>query len=165
MTDLTEQWQKGELPEGWYYIKDENGVIYAAENCLNYDSLSDKGYTAFYYAETEISEILAPVPTYREYLALQSDSLAKNEATEIIAELEAKVKKLKKDYKDLEFKFRSYKDFKETAYDLDTSRLEEEIKELKELLKEAYPVIDYGDGAAMSPWEKNWLAKADEVLK
>lgn len=129
MTDLTEQYQKGELPEGWYYIKDENGVIYVAENCLNYDSLSDKGYTAFYYAETEISEILAPVPTYSEYLALQSDSLAKNE------------------------------------FDNEIDELNDTIDKLKELLKEAYPVIDYADGAARSPWEKNWLAKADEVLK
>jgi len=131
MTDLTEQWQKGELPEGWYYVKDENGVIYPAENCLNYDSLSDKGYTAFYYAETEISEILALVPTYQKYHALQSDSLAKNEGAEIVAELKAKVKQLKNGYKDLAYKFRSYQDFN----DLETLRLEEENAKLKELLK------------------------------
>lgn len=84
---------------------------------------------------------LAPVPSYKELLALQSDSLAKNEGSEIVAELKAKVKQLKKDYKDLEYKFRSYKDFKETAYDFDTSRLEEENTKLKELLKECKEVI------------------------
>lgn len=41
--------------------------------------------------------------------------------------------------------------------------LEENIK-LKELLKEAYPVIDFGDGAMMSKWEENWLTKAKEIL-
>lgn len=85
---LTEQWKKGELQEGWYYIKDENGIIYCAENCLNYDCINDKAERAFYYAETEIKEVLAPVPTYGEYQALLSDQLAKQEGEEIIAELE-----------------------------------------------------------------------------
>lgn len=44
------------------------------------------------------------------------------------------------------------------------SLLEEENTKLKELLKEAYPVIDYGDGAMMSKWEANWLTKAKEIL-
>ena len=26
MTNLTEKWKKGELPEGYYYCKTENGV-------------------------------------------------------------------------------------------------------------------------------------------
>lgn len=37
-------------------------------------------------------------------------------------------------------------------------------KKLKELLKEAYPVIEFGDGAMMSKWEENWLTKAKEIL-
>ena len=126
MTDLTEQWKKGELPAGCYYIKlNYNDTIIMA------DSWSDQTFTLddHEYGIDEVKEVLAKVPTYSEYLALQSDSLAKNEGAEIIAELE------------------------------------EDNKKLKELLKEAYPVIDYADGAARSPWEKNWLAKADEVLK
>jgi hypothetical protein len=132
MTDLTEQYQKGELPEGWYYIKDENGVIYAAENCLNYDSLSDKGYTAFYYAETEISEILAPVPTYSEYLALQSDSLAKDEGAEIVAELEKRLKKTQ-------------------GIELDLRRKNHELKELLKECKE----MSFGIRLALSSGKIN----------
>ena len=127
MTDLTEQWKKGELLEGYYYVKDGENMI--AEYLDGYFYNDGLPMTSF---SGGVDKVLAKIPTYQEYLALQSDSLAKNEASEIIAELEAKVKKLRKDYKDLEFKLRSYKDFKETAYDLDTSRLEEEIKELKE---------------------------------
>jgi hypothetical protein len=137
MTDLTEQWKKGELPEGWYYIKDENGVIYAAENCLNYDSLSDKGYTAFYYAETEISEILAPVPTYSKYLALQSDSLAKNEGAEIVAELEKRLKKTQ-------------------GLELDLRR---KNHELKELLKECKHIMSIEKDFASCHFEKDKLCK------
>ena len=39
-----------------------------------------------------------------------------------------------------------------------------ENTKLKELLKEAYPVIEFGDGAMMSKWEENWLTKAKEIL-
>lgn len=86
MNDLTEQWKKGELPEGWYYIEGnrvEGIYAYTAEYLNNM------------YRPRNGERIIAKVPTYSEYLALQSDSLAKNEATEIIAELEEDNKKLK----------------------------------------------------------------------
>mgnify|MGYP006988966982 CR=1 FL=1 len=84
MTDLTELWKKGELPEGRYYVENNNGIIgmlYWSEIAGWYD----------------IKEVKAKVPTYEEYQALLSDQLAKNEGAEIVAELNAKNKKLKYD--------------------------------------------------------------------
>ena len=134
MTDLTEQWKKGELSlDKSYYLRLQDG----SEEIQMYVG----GFLC--NENNPVDEVLAQVPSYEEYLALQSDSLAKNEGAEIVAELKAKVKQLKKDYKDLEYKFRSYKDFKETAYDLDTSRLEEENTKLKELLKECRERLIY----------------------
>ena len=65
MTNLTEQFKKGELPEGWYYVK-KNGEIEMLEyNCgvfLSVDVPLD---------EDEISEVLAEVPTYEEWQQLK----------------------------------------------------------------------------------------------
>ena len=116
MTDLTEQWKKGELPSGWYYVKGNRAEgIYA--------------YTAEYlnnmYRPRNGEKIIEQVPSYEE---LQNINKSVND-------LMASNIKL----------------------------VEENIK-LKELLKEAYPVIEFGDGAMMSKWEANWLTKAKEIL-
>lgn len=83
MTDLNEKWKKGELPEGWYYSQEKHGV----EIC-HWDS--DHGMWDTIFGS---EQVLAKVPTYQEYQALLSDSLAKNEGVEINAELEATIKK------------------------------------------------------------------------
>ena len=74
MTDLTEQWKKGELLEGFYYVKcdwsDEVEIRYVHNGVDDW------------------KEIIAEVPSYEKFLALQSDSIAKNEGVEINAELE-----------------------------------------------------------------------------
>lgn len=123
---LTEQWKKGEIPEDFYYVKsnwtNEIEIKYVHDGVYNW------------------KEIVRKVPTYDEWqsmdrlekIMLQERARLNKQVTELFEENT----KLKKDYKDLEYKFRSYKDFKETAYDLDTSRLEEENTKLKELLKE-----------------------------
>lgn len=58
MTDLTEQWKKGELPSGWYYVKGNRAEgIYA--------------YTAEYlnhmYSPKNSDRIIEPVPSYEEW--------------------------------------------------------------------------------------------------
>jgi hypothetical protein len=96
MTDLTEQWQKGELPAGWYWCecyKEEIKILYYDRDCFELDDPETKNYYFFLKKDCEEITILAPVPTYSEYLALQSDSLAKNEGVEIVAELEKRLKK------------------------------------------------------------------------
>ena len=59
MTDLTEQWKKGELPDGFYYVENNNGVI----GMLYWSEI------AGWY---NIKEIKAKVPTYQEYLESES---------------------------------------------------------------------------------------------
>ena len=98
MIDLTEQWKKGKLPEGWYYVKDNRAEgIYA--------------YTAEYlnimYRPRNGERIIEQVPSYEEW-------------------------------KDLKSKLQ----LKETVYDFDTARLEEENAQLKELLKECKEIFD-----------------------
>ena len=99
MTDLSDKWKKGELPDGEYYI-------HIHVNCKNgYDGIQ----TAYFYGNTfhtkefkwvnaAVKEVLAKVPTYEEYQALLSDQLAKNEGVEINAELKAENNKLRRDY-------------------------------------------------------------------
>lgn len=62
---LTEQLKKGKLPIGRYYIKDITGDIfidlYTNNGCII-------GFEDF--ADNEISEVLAPVPSYEEWQEL-----------------------------------------------------------------------------------------------
>ena len=76
MTDLTEQWKKGELPNGEYYIIDDLGL-----------NTTDKYFKGTGFGIEKPQKILAKVPTYDEYQALLSDQLAKNEGVEVNAEL------------------------------------------------------------------------------
>ena len=74
---LTEQWKKGELPEDDYYIKAGDTILTDFYGGGNFCLIPEKN----------ISEILGKVPNYKEYQALLSDQLAKNEGVEINAEL------------------------------------------------------------------------------
>lgn len=56
---LTEQWEKGELKEGDYYIKRRNGY-------LPYDNIDSRGVWRNSIDE-DIVEVLAPVPSYEEW--------------------------------------------------------------------------------------------------
>ena len=63
MTDLTEQWKKGELPSGWYWVEGSRAEgIYA--------------YTAEYlnnmYRPRNSEKIIEQVPSYQEYLESES---------------------------------------------------------------------------------------------
>lgn len=94
MTDLTEQYQKGELPDDrlyYYRFKGEPDVQITTQYGLYCEEADNK---------KEI-EVIDFVPIYSEYLALQSDSLAKKEGEEIIAELEAENAKLKELLKEI----------------------------------------------------------------
>lgn len=56
---LTEQWNKGKLPEGDYYIKRRNGY-------LPYDNIDSRGVWRNSIDE-DVVEVLAPVPSYEEW--------------------------------------------------------------------------------------------------
>ena len=68
MTDLTEQWKKGELPEGHYYVKDGENMI--AEYIDGYFYNNGEPMTSF---SGGVDEVLAPVPSYEEWRDLEDD--------------------------------------------------------------------------------------------
>lgn len=65
MTNLTEQWKKGELPEGRYYIE----LAYNGNNIVMAEYWWDKALTLddHEYSREEVRRILAPVPSYTEW--------------------------------------------------------------------------------------------------
>lgn len=79
MTDLTEQWKKGELPSGkYYYIS----TTYYPEIIQNY-------VDGFYDLEDdEIEQILDKVPSYKEWQAKLKEN----------AQLKEKIERLEKQY-------------------------------------------------------------------
>lgn len=86
MNDLTEQWQKGELPYGDYYLDIGSDTI------IDYWVCNHWNWTEY---DSRIKAVLCEVPTYDEYQALLSDQLAKNEGVEINDELEEENAQLK----------------------------------------------------------------------
>lgn len=70
---LTEQWKKGELETGCYYVKNEFGHIFISDYSENYDYIEDKVVKDFFIEVTEITEIIAPVPSYEEWQELNED--------------------------------------------------------------------------------------------
>ena len=68
MTDLTEQWKKRTLKNGAYYIKLLGGEVLPA--FCNTDYILKQFQTMKGIYDTAVAEVLAPVPTYSEYLAV-----------------------------------------------------------------------------------------------
>lgn len=70
---LNEQWREGTLREGWYYLKVKSELAnypVIAECVIDYSSL--KPYSYFYeYDDSHVEEVLAPVPSYKEYNKLK----------------------------------------------------------------------------------------------
>ena len=73
MTNLTEQWRKGELKEGFYYINDSNKDV-----SIDY-YLCDYWERHF---DSEILEVLAPVPSGEEWQQLKEQLSIAIEALE-----------------------------------------------------------------------------------
>lgn len=77
MTDLTEQWKKGKLPSGWYYVKGsrvEGIYAYTAEYLNNM------------YRPGNGERIIEQVPSYKEWQAKLEEN--------------AQLKELLKEFKD-----------------------------------------------------------------
>ena len=66
MNDLTEQWKKGELPEGHYYIKtrNETNIDEYIQWYKDHGIPSEKSFAYF-----NVQQIIAPVPSYDEWKA------------------------------------------------------------------------------------------------
>jgi hypothetical protein len=90
--NLTEQWKKGKLPEGYYYVKDGENMI--AEYLDGYFYNNGEPMTSF---NGGVDEVLAPVPSYEE---LQNMNKAVNEcmaANIKLVEQNAQLKELLKE--------------------------------------------------------------------
>ena len=118
MNDLTEQWKKGELPEGHYYVKDGGNMI--AEYIDGYFYNDGNPMTSF---SGGVDEVLAPVPSYDE---LQNMNEAVNQAMSAnikLVEENAQLKELLKECQNMIA-------FKHEVYEEDAL-----IKEIDEVLK------------------------------
>ena len=60
---LTEQWKKGELPTGDYYVKPKNGQVFVYH-------INHSVKHIYHNHAGEIKEVLAPVPSYEEWKQL-----------------------------------------------------------------------------------------------
>lgn len=66
MTNLTEKWEKGELPDGHYYVRDGENLI--AELLDGYFYNNGEPMTSF---SGGVDTILAEVPSYDEWQAIE----------------------------------------------------------------------------------------------
>lgn len=118
MTNLTEQWKNGQLKGfDWYYVKFKTGEI---DICWFTEWSNDELGTGGQYfdgiEEKNILEILAPVPSYEEYLEMEGHCAA---------------------YSDIN----QWQKEEISAYKRLVAELKQENTQLKELLKECHDII------------------------
>ena len=91
MTDLTDKWKKGELPEGHYYIKTriETNIDEYIQWYKDHGIPSEKSFTCF-----DVQKVLAPVPSYEEWQASYNCMLE----NEVLRLKNAKLKELLKEW-------------------------------------------------------------------
>ena len=138
---LTELWQKGELPEGWYYLKvDEEIANYPviAECVIDY-ALGHTDSYFFDYDEGNLEQVLAPVPSYDEW----------QESEKYINSLEEKIKIYER---------------KEKQHTNDSIAYNELSKE-NEKLKEAVELIEKGLQEIIEGYRMTPISRAELLLK
>lgn len=164
MTDLTEQWKKGELPEGFYYVKDGENMI--AEYLDGYFYNDGNPMTSF---SGGVDKVLAPVPSYEEW----------KEKDDALTALLAEYGKLTKELQDEKEKHKTRPSLRSPADEMviekqvwestlnRSMKLQAENAQLKELLKECKDVIlDYNNWImSASPKDSELMLRIDEVLK
>ena len=93
--DLTEQWKKGELPEGHYYIKTRSETIIDEyiQWYKDHGIPSEKSFAYF-----NVQQVLAPVPSYEEWKKAYECVVSENEEITTLKELLKKANKFLKDY-------------------------------------------------------------------
>lgn len=72
--DLTEKWRKGELPDGWYWVKKKTCEEYIDKVYFWYDTFIDGDVPL---DNDKVIEVLAKVPSYEEYerILVENDNL------------------------------------------------------------------------------------------
>lgn len=82
---LTEQWKKGELEQGWYYVKNEFGNIFISEYSKDYDFIGERVISGFFTEVSEITEIICEVPSYEEWQTQKECLLGVMEANKVLS--------------------------------------------------------------------------------
>lgn len=73
MTNLTEQWKKGELPLGHYYVVcSKNDTVEILQNRVQILSCSKVGITYDFPDYWEVKQVLAEVPSYDEWFKIKN---------------------------------------------------------------------------------------------
>lgn len=148
MTNLTEKWKKGELPEGYYYCKTENGVEIlrtwrGIDGYLNFENMCNE----VFISSMRDCEILAEVPSFEEWQQLKKWCEEFN-ALEVAKENT----KLKENIHSMLFT----DDVVQDRYD----KAKRENKELKLLVAEAWAYFK----ASLPCLYGHWIEKADKIL-
>jgi hypothetical protein len=95
MTDLTEQWKKGELPDGYYYCKlilnnMKPSIERCKAHCIPMGVSADRG-----------EAVLAEVPDYVEWQNMVNCACEEHEANKRLIEENAQLKELLKECKEI----------------------------------------------------------------
>ena len=140
MTDLTEQWKKGELKLGehYYYTTIFSPTVHIQNFTRDVTSSQD-------FKET-VAEVLAPVPSYNEYISLVN---WKEDLTELCTIKERIIEK----YENID-----------TWWKAEYTELKEENTKLKELLKRARGLMNYTKDWACSDATEEMITKINQVL-
>lgn len=88
---LTDKWKKGELPDGFYYVKLDDGRI--TLDCY------DSGY-GFYRTFELVEKVLTPIPTYQEYLESEVHCAVYSEVNKMLKEKNDNLRQLLKECRD-----------------------------------------------------------------
>lgn len=135
--ELTDAWKAGKLNDGLYYIRLEDDTTPIAELetwCrYNIDEHNELTQEFFGYPKNVISEVLAPIPSYDQFVEL----------TEKVKELEQDVKTLTNNYKLLEKQQAENLAHGQALVDEfgDFEALYEELQNLRSLLKECKNIV------------------------
>lgn len=106
---LTEQWREEKLPEDCYYILTKDGHIKKERTCF-YSHIDGQCFS--FTDNRDIEEVLAPVPSYDEYLVLSGfkkiekyaiDDIVKIHTEKLGKRLEIATKALKYCYNDMKY--------------------------------------------------------------
>ena len=119
---LTEQWKQGELPNGYYWIRLSWGGMVIMAYHTAFDGLFE--LDDHYYDSDEISEVLAPVPSYDEWQASYNCMLE----NEVLRLKNAQLKELLKECRPALVRFVTYDDSEENARILLMNEINEVLK-------------------------------------
>lgn len=92
--ELTEQWKKGELETGDYYVKPRNGQVFVYH-------INHSVKHIYHNHAGEIKEVLAPVPSYEEYLESESHCAVYSEVNKWLKQENKQLRQLLKECKDI----------------------------------------------------------------